>query len=170
MLLTYKKDDILQQFANALLTTKNGHSKKAYNFALDVVNTLPDNTTLKVRQSLNALNIGDIVECAINYHLRKNNALSYALQGENDIDRNTKNEVKTFSCSNRYPNALKTITGFIAVSQYGVHYITKKMVEKNLDTMRIHKGLPQPTLKWLQDIIQNEQPKKLMGLTKKMGF
>jgi hypothetical protein len=154
-------------FARAYTTSK-GHNKTAYKFALQLLSNAPKDLIFTVRKNvnLNAYNIGDVSECLVKHYFTHDKELSYSLANESDISRNVKNEVKTFSNANRYPNGFASPQGFIAVSEYGIHYITKAMCKAYWSSFRDYKGIQkQPTKAILKEIIDNEQPKLLKGLT-----
>lgn len=174
MLQVYTKKELQKGFALAYATSK-GHNKTAYKFALQLLANAPisKDVTFEVRQNANetAFNIGDVTECLVNYYFTHDNALRYALATENDLQRVRMNEIKTFSNANRYPNGFEKPQGFIAVSEYGIHYITKAMVEKYWSEFRDYKGVQkQPTKAILKTIIDNESPRLLKGLTEYMGL
>ena len=174
MLQTYTKKELQKGFALAYATSK-GHNKTAFKFALQLLaNTkVSSDTRFEVRQNATetAFNIGDVTECLVKHYFTHDNALRYALATENDLERARMNEIKTFSNANRYPNGFEKPQGFIAVSEYGIHYITKAMVEKYWLQFRDYKGIQkQPTKAILKSIIENEQPRLLKGLTEYMGL
>lgn len=162
--------ELKKDFVKALNNTNNAHSKIAYKFAIELLNTIPETVKLQVRANANgqAYNIGDLGEVIFKYHLDNNNELRYSFKDENDLDRVIKNELKTFSNSNRYPNGLTEPKGFYSISHYGIHYITKQMVVKYWNEFRPYKDQMQPTLKVLKDIIANERPKLFISMTEKM--
>jgi hypothetical protein len=78
------------------------------------------------------------------------------------------NEIKTFPSANRNPNGLKNPQGFIAVSKYGIHHITKNLVEKYWEQFKDNKGLKEPTLQILKQMIENDNPKLLKKLNQQV--
>lgn len=160
---------IITSFENALIGADK-HSKKAYKFAIDLLKSIPENVKITVRENATrkAYNVGDIAEVVFKYHLDNNNELRYAYAKENDLKRTVKNEIKTFSSYNRYPNGLVEPKGFYSVSEYGIHYITKEMVLKYWDEFRVYKDQRQPTLRVLKQILENENPKVFVSLTNKI--
>lgn len=167
----YTKNTMLDALKVAHASTTNRHSKIAYAFATSIIETLQDTVLFNVRATQNALNLGDIIECATRYHITNDIIQGYAKQGHHDIENALRHEVKTFSNSNRYPNATMQPVGFIAISKYGVYYITKKLASKYWNDDRMHldsKGGKQWTLSILQDMIMNDSPRMLKDLTKKM--
>lgn len=171
MLKSYKKIEMTHAIAHALTTTTNRHSKIAYAFTLDLLRNLPDDIQFTIRQTENALNIGDIGECSIKYHITSDIVQRYALANESDIANALRNEVKVFSNSNRYPNATIEPKGFIAISKYGVHYITKKLAAMYWNDDRMHidsNGNKQFTLAILKDMLTENKVKLLKDLTEKI--
>lgn len=159
-------------FSKAYASSK-GHNKTAYGFALQLLSNVDDDITFNIRENQNgtAYNIGDLGEAIVKSILENKKEVSYSNAGISDIARLRMNEVKVFSNSNRYPNGFESPKGFISVSKHGIYYINKKTVAKNWDLMRDYKGLQkQPTLAWLDYIINNESPTLLKGLTNKMGL
>lgn len=173
MLNTYTKADLHEIYALAYAhatTTKNRHNKIAYAFALKLVNSLDENATLTIRQTKNAVNIGDLGECVVKYHMNKDADLHYSLAGTNDLDRKALNEIKTFSSANRYPNGLEKPSPFIAVAPQGVYHITKQLVEKYWEEFKIDSnGLKTPTTAILKSMIE-DGAKKLKTLSSKIGL
>lgn len=173
MLKTYKKTELVEIFSNAYaqaVEKGNRHNKKAYAFAIQLVNSLEDNATLTVRQTTNAINIGDVGECVVKYHLTTKQEIRYSLAGENDLDRKTLNEIKTFSAANRYPNGLQEPSGFIAVSPYGVYYITKSLVKKYWEEFKLDaNNLKTPTTAILQCMIE-DGARRLEKLSSAIGL
>lgn len=167
---TYNVETMKQDFEMAYLRANDSKSRKAYAFAIELLNSLPNNEHLEVRRNpkTNTYNIGDIGEIVVKYHINNDSELSYSYSNQVDINRTVKNEIKTFSSANRYPNGLHEPEGFYSVSEYGVHYITKELVIKYWNEFRDHKGTKQPTLKVLKDIITNEQPNQIEYLTNKI--
>lgn len=162
-------NEIRNAFEIALSETTNAHNKKAYKFAIDLLETMPNvEILLRENASRNAYNIGDLGEIVFKYHLNNNNELRYSLSGENDLDRVIKNEVKTFANSNRYPNGFTSPQGFYSISEFGIHYITKEMTIKYWNEFREHKDKRQPTYRVLKEIIANENPKMFISLTNKV--
>lgn len=171
MLKDYSRLEMTNAVQIALLTTTNAHSKIAYNFTLQLLDSVSDNAVFTVRQTTNALNIGDIGECVVKYHINGEMIQRYALANEQDIANALRNEVKIFSNSNRYPNTTITPQGFIAVSKYGVHYVSKKVAAKYWNDERLHldkNGYKQFTLSILKDMISNGEIKVLKDLTEKI--
>jgi hypothetical protein len=162
------KNELLGVFAEMLATAK-GHNKVAYGFAVRLLNNLDEATEIDIRKTKNgAYNIGDLGECLVKNAIEKQEYLTWARQGRKDIDRKNLNEVKTFASANRNPNGLKNPQGFIAVSKFGVHHITKTMVEKYWEILKENKGLKEISQKVLQEIIENENPKILKTLNEKV--
>lgn len=166
----YTQNEIVAVVARALQDTDNRHSKIAYTLTLELLNNVSDNAVFDIRHTTNALNLGDITECIIKYHITDNLVQEYAKAGQLDIARAMKNEVKAFMNSNRYPNALNEVKGFLAISKYGVHYITKSLVAKYWNDERLHidsKNGKQFTLAILKDMI-SDGAKLEKRLTEKM--
>jgi hypothetical protein len=162
------KNDLVKVYADLLKTAK-GHNKVAYEFAITLLENLDNSTQLEIRPTKNgAYNIGDLGECLVKNAIEKQEYLTWARQGRKDIDRKNLNEVKTFASANRNPNGLKNPQGFIAVSKFGVHHITKTMVEKYWEILKENKGLKEISQKVLQEIIENENPKILKTLNEKV--
>lgn len=166
----YEVNTMIENFEMALLSTNDSKNKKAYAFAIQLLNSIPRNEFLQVRRNLKSgtYNIGDIGEIVVKYHIDNNNKLSYSFANETDLNRTVKNEIKTFASANRYPNGLQQPEGFYSVSEYGIHYITKEIIIKYWDNMRNHKGTKQLTLALLKEILTVEQPKQIEYLTNKI--
>lgn len=172
MLNTYTTKDLRLTYAKAYANSK-GHNKTAYKFALQLLSNAPTDLLFTVRQNQNenAFNIGDVSECLVKYYFTKDKNLSYSLANENDLQRASMNEIKTFANANRYPNGFTSPQGFIAVSEYGIHYITKALCSKYWYEFRDYKGIQkQPTKAILKTMIDNDQPRLLKGLTEAIGF
>jgi hypothetical protein len=172
MLNTYSTKELKVAYAKAYANSK-GHNKTAYKFALQLLANAPKDLIFTVRQNANenAFNIGDVSECLVKHYFTHDKELSYSLANDNDLQRATKNEVKTFANANRYPNGFEQPQGFISVSEYGIHYITKAMVKKYWNDFRDYKGIQkQPTKAILKMIIDNESPKLLKGLSQAIGL
>jgi hypothetical protein len=164
----YTKNQIAATFAEKLEGAK-GHEKSAYTFGLALANNLPENAILEIRQTKQgAFNIGDLGEAFVKLVLLNTNVATWSRQGMNDIDRKNLNEVKVFAAANRNPNGLKQPKAFIAVSKFGVHHITKVMVEKYWELFKDNKGLKEPTSQILKEMIENENPKLLKKLTQEI--
>jgi hypothetical protein len=164
----YTKNQIAATFAEKLEGAK-GHEKSAYTFGLALANNLPENAILEIRQTKQgAFNIGDLGEAFVKLVLLNTNVATWSRQGMNDIDRKNLNEVKVFAAANRNPNGLKEPKAFIAVSKFGVHHITKSMVEKYWELFKDNKGLKEPTTQILKEMIENENPKLLKKLTQEI--
>jgi hypothetical protein len=164
----YTKNQIAETFAEKLEGAK-GHEKSAYTFGLALANNLPENAILEIRQTKQgAFNIGDLGEAFVKLVLLNTNVATWSRQGMNDIDRKNLNEIKVFAAANRNPNGLKQPKAFIAVSKFGVHHITKVMVEKYWELFKDNKGLKEPTTQILKEMIENENPKLLKKLTQEI--
>lgn len=164
----YTKNQIADRFADKLVVAK-GHEKTAYTFGLLLANNLPENVILEIRQTKQgAFNIGDLGEAFVKLVINDTLIATWSRQGMNDLDRKNLNEVKVFASANRNPNGLKQPKGFIAVSKFGVHHITKTMVEKYWELFKDNKGLKEPTTQILKEILQNENPKLLKKLTQQI--
>ena len=161
---------MINDFETALLSQKDSKNKKAYAFAIELLNSIPKNEFLQVRRNpiSNTYNIGDIGEIVFKYHLNNDNELRYSFSNELDLNRKVKNEVKTFSSANRYPNGLIEPQGFYSISEYGIHYINKETVVKYWNEFRECKGTKQPTLKILKTILKNETVQKIEYMTSKI--
>ena len=166
--MNYTKNQIAETFAEKLEGAK-GHEKSAYTFGLALANNLPENAILEIRQTKQgAFNIGDLGEAFVKLVLLNTNVATWSRQGMNDIDRKNLNEIKVFAAANRNPNGLKQPKAFIAVSKFGVHHITKVMVEKYWELFKDNKGLKEPTTQILKEMIENENPKLLKKLTQEI--
>jgi hypothetical protein len=164
----YTKNQIAETFAEKLEGAK-GHEKSAYTFGLALANNLPENAILEIRQTKQgAFNIGDLGEAFVKLVLLNTNVATWSRQGMNDLDRKNLNEIKVFAAANRNPNGLKQPKAFIAVSKFGVHHITKVMVEKYWELFKDNKGLKEPTSQILKEMIENENPKLLKKLTQEI--
>jgi hypothetical protein len=164
----YTKNQIAETFAEKLEGAK-GHEKSAYTFGLALANNLPENAILEIRQTKQgAFNIGDLGEAFVKLVLLNTNVATWSRQGMNDLDRKNLNEIKVFAAANRNPNGLKQPKAFIAVSKFGVHHITKVMVEKYWELFKDNKGLKEPTTQILKEMIENENPKLLKKLTQEI--
>ena len=164
----YTKNQIAATFADKLVGAK-GHEKSAYTFGLTLAQNLPENAILEIRQTKQgAFNIGDLGEAFVKMVILKTLTATWSRQGMNDIDRKNLNEVKVFAAANRNPNGLKEPKAFIAVSKFGVHHITKSMVEKYWELFKDNKGLKEPTTQILKEILENENPKLLKKLTQEI--
>ena len=163
----YNVSTMINDFEMALLSQKDSKNKKAYAFAIELLNSIPKNEFLQVRRNLisNTYNIGDIGEIVFKYHLNNDSELRYSFSNELDLNRKVKNEVKTFSSANRYPNGFTEPSGFYSISEYGIHYITKSIAIKYWNEFRDYKGTKQPTLKVLKTILKNETVKKIEYMT-----
>jgi hypothetical protein len=162
------KNDLVKVYADLLKTAK-GHNKVAYEFAITLLENLDNSTQLEIRPTKNgAYNIGDLGECLVKNALAPQEYLTYARQGRKDLDRKNLNEIKTFASANRNPNGFKNPQGFISVSKFGVHHITKEMVEKYWGLFKDNKGLKEITSQVLKEILENENPKILKNLNKKI--
>jgi hypothetical protein len=167
MKMPYKKE-LIGVFAEMLNVAK-GHNKVAYGFALKLLNNFNDEIEIDIRKTKNgAYNIGDLGECLVKFAIKPQEYLTWARQGRNDLDRKNLNEIKTFASANRNPNGMKNPIGFIAVSKFGVHHITKTMIEKYWEMLKDNKGLKEISQKVLQEIIENENPKLLKNLNEKI--
>lgn len=166
--MNYTKNQIAETFAEKLEGAK-GHEKSAYTFGLALANNLPENAILEIRQTKQgAFNIGDLGEAFVKLVLLNTNVATWSRQGMNDLDRKNLNEIKVFAAANRNPNGLKQPKAFIAVSKFGVHHITKVMVEKYWELFKDNKGLKEPTSQILKEMIENENPKLLKKLTQEI--
>lgn len=166
--MNYTKNQIAETFAEKLEGAK-GHEKSAYTFGLALANNLPENAILEIRQTKQgAFNIGDLGEAFVKLVLLNTNVATWSRQGMNDLDRKNLNEIKVFAAANRNPNGLKQPKAFIAVSKFGVHHITKVMVEKYWELFKDNKGLKEPTTQILKEMIENENPKLLKKLTQEI--
>ena len=166
--MNYTKNQIAETFAEKLALAK-GHEKSAYTFGLALANNLPENAVLEIRQTKQgAFNIGDLGEAFVKLIINDTLIATWSRQGMNDLDRKNLNEIKVFAAANRNPNGLKQAKAFIAVSKFGVHHITKQMVEKYWELFKDNKGLKEPTTQILKEIIENEIPKVLKKLTQEM--
>lgn len=164
----YTKNQIAETFAEKLEGAK-GHEKSAYTFGLALAQNLPEGAILEIRKTKQgAFNIGDLGEAFVKLVIQKTLTATWSRQGMNDLDRKNLNEIKVFSASNRNPNGLKNPKAFISVSKFGVHHITKSMVEKYWEMFKDNKGLKEPTTQILKEIIQNENPKILKKLTQEI--
>lgn len=171
---SYTTKELRLHYAKALANEKNGHNKIAFKFILQVLANAPQDLTFNVRKNTrkNAFNIGDVAECVAKHFITHDKELTYSQANENDIkDRKGKNEIKTFSNSNRYPNGFTEPQGFYSISKYGVHYITKDIVKKYWADFRDYKGVQkQPTLKILKAMINNENPRLIKYLNEGLGL
>ena len=164
----YTKNQIAEKFAEKLEGAK-GHEKSAYTFGLALAQNLPENALLEIRQTKQgAFTIGDLGEAFVIMVIQKTLTATWSRQGMNDLDRKNLNEVKVFAAANRNPNGLKEPKAFIAVSKFGVHHITKSMVEKYWELFKDNKGLKEPTTQILKEILENENPKILKKLTQEI--
>lgn len=144
---------------------------EAYEFTLKLLNALSDEIILEIpANKSNGLNVGAVGEVAVKHFITGDTELSMATSNENDIDRVRMNEVKVWSSVNRNPNALNDPYGFIAVSRNGVHYITKRIIEKYWNEFSDKNGKKTISRKMLETIITNEQPNKLKMLSEKLGL
>jgi hypothetical protein len=162
------KTELLKVYADLLKTAK-GHNKVAYSFATTLLENLADNVEIDIRGTKNgAYNIGDLGECLVRNAINPTDYQTWARQGRNDLARKNLNEIKTFAAANRNPNGLAKPSGFIAVSEYGIHHITKEMIEKRWEILKDNKGLKEISKAILKEIIENENPKVLKNLNKKI--
>ena len=164
-----KKTDLLKVYADLLKTAK-GHNKTAYVFAVELLENLNDDVLeIDIRRTKNgAYNIGDLGECLVRNAINPSDYQTWARQGRNDLARKNLNEIKTFAAANRNPNGLLKPAGFIAVSEYGVHQITKESIANRWDLLKDNKGLKEVSKAILKDIIENDNPKILKALQKKI--
>lgn len=168
MIVNYTKNQIAETFAEKLAFAK-GHEKTAYTLGLALANNLPEGAMLEIRKTKQgAFNIGDLGEAFVKLIINDTLIATWSRQNMNDLDRKNLNEIKVFAASNRNPNGLKTPKAFIAVSKFGVHHITKQMVEKYWELFKDNKGLKEPTTQILKEIIENDNPKILKKLTQEM--
>jgi hypothetical protein len=162
------KNEIVALFQDLLLDAQ-GHNKSAYKFGLLLANNLPQDVEFDIRKTKNgAYNIGDLGEVAVKYNIDEQGYITWSRANRNDIDRKNLNEIKTFPSANRNPNGLKNPQGFIAVSKYGIHHITKNLVEKYWEQFKDNKGLKEPTLQILKQMIENDNPKLLKKLNQQV--
>jgi hypothetical protein len=164
----YTKNQIAETFAKKLEGAK-GHEKSAYTFGLALAQNLPEGAILEIRQTKQgAFNIGDLGEAFVKLVIQNTLTATWSRQGMNDLDRKNLNEIKVFAAANRNPNGLKEPKAFISVSKFGVHHITKAVVQKYWEMFKDNKGLKEPTTQILKEIIQNENPKILKKLTQEI--
>jgi len=168
---TVTTKELKQAYAKAWAIAK-GHNRTAYGFALKVLKNAESDVVYSVRVNpeSNTFNIGDVVECLLKSILQNEKEVSVALGEMNDLDRKTMNEIKAFSNASRTAGELKTPRGFIAVSEYGVHYITKVMCKKYWDTFKKTSKGYAPTKQALIQMLNNENPRLFKGLTQKLGL
>ena len=127
---------------------------EAYEFTLKLLNALSDEIILEIPANKSSgLNVGAVGEVAVKHFITGDTELSMATSNENDIDRVRMNEVKVWSSVNRNPNAMNDPYGFIAVSRNGVHYITKRIVEKKWNKFTNKNGNKSISRKILETIL-----------------
>lgn len=144
---------------------------EAYEFTLKLLNALSDEIILEIpANKSDGLNVGAVGEVAVKHFITGDTELSMATSNQNDIDRVRMNEVKVWSSVNRNPNAMNDPYGFIAVSRNGVHYITKKIVEKYWNEFADKNGKKTISRKMLETILEVEQPNRLKMLSEKLGL
>lgn len=125
-----------ERFINAIATTTNRKSKRAYEIALDYLALVPDYVKIDPRNTKNgALNIGDIGELVLKYNKAisdsiKKRVLHRSPQGERDLSQYHKSEVKTFTVSNRHANGLSRRVGFTALLPQGTAWIPYEIAKQ----------------------------------------
>lgn len=156
---------------NSLVVAYNSVSdrqKDAIRLGITLVNSVDNSVMFKVR----GVNIGDIGESVLKYHLYGNALLTYSRAGLKDIDYMRLSEVKTFGATNSTPNGTLTPIAFLSVSKYGVHHFTSAIVKKYFNQFKLdtRTGTRAMTFSLLKAIIKGNEVKRLDDLSGALGL
>lgn len=146
----------------------NARQLDAITLGITLVNSVDNSVMFKVR----GVNIGDIGESVLKYHLYGNALLTYSRAGLKDIDYKRLSEVKTFGATNSTPNGTLTPIAFLSVSKYGVHHFTSAVVKKYFSEFKLdtRTGTRAMTFALLKAIIKSNEVKRLDELSGALGL
>jgi hypothetical protein len=161
------KIDLLQDLTTSYANAST-RQRDAYALAITLVNSVDDSVKFKVR----GVNVGDIGESVLKYHLYGNALLTYSKAGLKDIDYMRLSEVKTFGATNSTPNGTLKPKAFLSVSRYGVHHFTSAIVKQYFKDFKLdtRTGTRAMTFSLLKTLIQNKQVQKLEDLSNALGL
>lgn len=142
----------------------NRHAKIRFKTAIEYLATVKPSATLGVRQTVGNYNVGDIVETIIKLKINKSLDERVASSFEDDLNKQTYNEIKAIPASNIYPNGWDTendIQGvLVATPELEIYYLSKKLLVNNVHRMRYtKKNGYQLTRKLVKDLVKEKHLK-----------